>query len=289
MLQKINKFFLIIICLFTLFSCGNTTKEIENSKTDIVSISKIETNGDVDTYAITLADGTQYTFTITNGKKGEDGHTPKITINESGNWCIDGVDTGVCSIGEKGEIGEKGMDGLSIITGENNPTIDIGKIGDSYINTSTWDFYVKDATGWQKKGNIKGDNAVVIQSVEKISSNGNTDIYEITFSDGQKFNYSVTNGVNGKEPKIEIGENGNWYINGNDTGVNANGSKGDKGDKGDKGATGAQGPQGVKGDTGSQGPQGVKGNTGAQGPKGDKGDSPTFQIDDNGHLIAIYP
>lgn len=45
----------------------------------------------------------------------------------------------------------------------------------------------------------------------------------------------------------------------------------------------------MKGDTGSQGPQGVKGNTGAQGPKGDKGDSPTLQIDDNGHLIAIYP
>ena len=67
------------------------------------------------------------------------------------------------------------------------------------------------------------------------------------------------------------------------------GLTGAKGDKGDKGATGAQGPQGVKGDTGSQGPQGVKGNTGAQGPKGDKGDSPTLQIDDNGHLIAIYP
>ncbi len=67
------------------------------------------------------------------------------------------------------------------------------------------------------------------------------------------------------------------------------GLTGAKGDKGDKGATGAQGPQGVKGDTGSQGPQGVKGNTGAQGPKGDKGDSPTFQIDDNGHLIVIYP
>ena len=44
-----------------------------------------------------------------------------------------------------------------------------------------------------------------------------------------------------------------------------------------------QGATGAKGDTGTQGPQG---NPGIQGPKGD---SPTFEIDDNGHLIAIYP
>mgnify|MGYP003377200350 CR=1 FL=1 len=80
--------------------------------------------------------------------------------------------------------------------------------------------------------------------------------------------------------------------------------------KGPKGATGSQGPQGVKGDAGAQGPQGLKGDTGAQGPqgttgaqgpkgatgpqgvqgpKGEKGDTPTFEIDDNGHLIAIFP
>ena len=50
-----------------------------------------------------------------------------------------------------------------------------------------------------------------------------------------------------------------------------------------KGATGATGAKGDKGATGE------KGATGAQGVKGDKGDSPTFQIDSNGHLIAIYP
>ena len=45
----------------------------------------------------------------------------------------------------------------------------------------------------------------------------------------------------------------------------------------------------IKGLTGAKGATGATGPTGPQGPQGAKGDSPTFQIDDNGHLIAIYP
>jgi len=88
--------------------------------------------------------------------------------------------------------------------------------------------------------------------------------------------------------KITIGENGNWYLDGVDSGVSAKGEKGDtgaqgpKGEQGEqgepgsaaaKGDTGPQGPQGEKGDTGPQGPQGEKGDTGAQGPQGEKGDT----------------
>ena len=57
-------------------------------------------------------------------------------------------------------------------------------------------------------------------------------------------------------------------MDGNDTGVKAQGAKGDKGDKGD---TGAQGEKGDKGDTGTTGAQGEKGDKGEQGPKGDAG------------------
>ena len=35
-----------------------------------------------------------------------------------------------------------------------------------------------------------------------------------------------------------IGENGNWFVNGEDTGVSATGGKGDKGDKGEQGEAG---------------------------------------------------
>ncbi len=54
------------------------------------------------------------------------------------------------------------------------------------------------------------------------------------------------------------------------------------------GEPGAQGPQGPKGDPGAQGPQGPKGDPGAQGAAGKNGISPTFRIDENGHLLADY-
>ena len=75
-----------------------------------------------------------------------------------------------------------------------------------------------------------------------------------------------TNGVDGADGSIvTIGINGNWFIDGKDTGHKA---QGDKGDKGDTGATGPQGPQGETGETGPQGPQGETGETGPQGPQG---------------------
>lgn len=76
-----------------------------------------------------------------------------------------------------------------------------------------------------------------------------------------------------------VGENGNWYVGENDTGISATGPQGPKGDTGAtgpqglKGDTGSIGPQGPKGDTGATGPQGLKGDTGAIGPQGPKGDT----------------
>lgn len=80
----------------------------------------------------------------------------------------------------------------------------------------------------------------------------------------------------------EIGDNGNWFLGGEDTGVKARGEDGKsayqtavehgftgtefewieslKGDKGEPGNQGAAGPQGPKGDTGAAGPQGPVGN-----------------------------
>lgn len=78
-------------------------------------------------------------------------------------------------------------------------------------------------------------------------------------------------------PEIYIGENGNWYINGYDTGVKA---RGDDGITPHIGANGnwhigetdtlvpATGPKGDPGVAGSQGIQGPKGEKGDQGPAG---------------------
>ena len=51
-----------------------------------------------------------------------------------------------------------------------------------------------------------------------------------------------------------IGVNGNWFINGIDTGLPSRGIQGVAGPQGPVGATGPQGPQGVQGIQGEPGP-----------------------------------
>ena len=115
------------------------------------------------------------------------------------------------------------------------PDPEYGKIGDLYLNTSTFDIYVKTDTGWQIIGNIKG-------------------------AQGEK-------GETGERgPQGEKGDPGEQGPQGE------KGEVGEQGPQGEKGETGEQGPQGEKGETGEQGPRGEKGETGEQGPQGDKGD-----------------
>ena len=110
---------------------------------DGVGISKIEktkTEDLVDTYTITLTDNRTYTFTVTNGAKGdkgdtgskgdpgEDGITP--TIGENGNWYLGDKDTGKPSRGEKGNPGDKGNPGEKGDPGPTGatPNIQIGTV-----------------------------------------------------------------------------------------------------------------------------------------------------------------
>ena len=220
---------------------------------EIVSITKTGSDGLVDTYTILYGDGKTTTFTVTNGKDGEqgiegkpgsDGHTPTITIGENGNWFIDGVDSNISAKGEKGDKGDTGE------TGPHGPAGDKGDKGD------------KGDTGPQGPSGEDGKSVV---SIEKTSSSGLVDTYTITYSDGTTSTFTVTNGQNGEQgvqgnpgadghtPTITIGENGNWFIDGVDSNISA---KGEKGDKGDTGETGPQGPAGDKGDKGDTGEKG---------------------------------
>ena len=97
---------------------------------DGVGIAKIEktaTNGNVDTYTITLTNGKTYTFTVTNGKdgadgkdgtdgkdgeNGKDGLTP--FIGENGNWWIGDSDTGVKAVAE--QTAQKGTDTITVVS-----------------------------------------------------------------------------------------------------------------------------------------------------------------------------
>lgn len=67
-----------------------------------------------------------------------------------------------------------------------------------------------------------------------------------------------------------IGENGNWYIGQEDTGIRAQGPAGKQGPAGEQGPAGKQGPAGEQGPAG---PQGARGPAGTQGPKGDTGNT----------------
>lgn len=76
-------------------------------------------------------------------------------------------------------------------------------------------------------------------------------------------------------PTVSIGANGNWIINGEDTGTCA---------------TGPRGPQGTQGATGPQGPAGdagARGADGADGKDGTDGVSPTATIVKSGSVATI--
>ena len=88
--------------------------------------------------------------------------------------------------------------------------------------------------------------------------------FEITFNNGNK--YSIVNGKDGSV--VEIGENGNWFIDGADTGKPARGEKGETGATGPVGPVGPEGPVGPVGPEGSVGPVGPEGPVGPVGPEG---------------------
>ena len=95
-----------------------------------------------------------------------------------------------------------------------------------------------------------GEDGNGIVSIEKTNTQDNIDYYTITFTNGEKSSFTVTNGINGEQgiqgkpgkdghtPIIKIGENGNWRIDDIDSGIKAQGPKGDKGDQGNPGKDG---------------------------------------------------
>ena len=228
------------LALFSLVGCsGANGKDGVNGEDgvdgkdgiSIVSIELTDTEGLEDTYTITYSDNSTSTFVVTNGadgaqgiqgEPGKDGHTPIVEINENGYWVIDGEVTEILAKGDKGDEGAPGKDGTSCFNDSGKPLVTLGSDGDSYIDTDTWDFYVKVEGVWIKKGNIKGENGSTpdinigdngnwfidgvdtevsskgedgkfIEKIEYNTSNGNVDIYTITFSDGTTIDFEITN------------------------------------------------------------------------------------------------
>ena len=172
-----------------------------------------------------------------------------------------------------------------------------------------------------------GQDGRSVVSIEYTSSEGNVDTYTITYSDGTTSTFTVTNGTNGENgqngqqgaqgeqgiqgnpgadghtPVVTIGENGNWFVDGVDTGIKAQGPQGPAGENGvsivsiektsSDGLVDTYTITYSNGTTttftvtnGADGEQGIQG---LQGPQGDTGVSVVSAvIDDNGDLIITF-
>ena len=142
--------------------------------------------------------------------------------------------------GTNGLDGTNGKDGSSTISGKGIPSSSLGNNGDSYIDTETFDFYLKENGIWSKEGNIKGvagdtgsqgeaGTSIRIgkgEPSETLGSNGDSYIDLSTFD-------------------FYVKKEGKWSKEGS-----IKGSKGDTGNKGDKGEAGSSGSSGTQGDTG---------------------------------------
>lgn len=204
---------------------------------------------------VTITDGTgEHTFDVMNGLDGGEAATPEI--GDNGNWFINGEDTGKPSRGEtgadgtpgdKGDPGADGADGFSptvqVTDGDGTHTVTItDKAGDH-------SFTINDgADGEPGEKGADGKDGVS-PTVKTDSISGGTRV-TITDAEGEH-TFDVLNGKDGGEAATpEIGENGNWFINGEDTGKPSRGSDGADGAKGDPGEDGAPGENGTDGKDG---------------------------------------
>lgn len=232
---------------------------LEKVGTGIVSI---EENEDT-SITFHMSDGTEYTTTPLKGEDGKDG-----APGENGEPGAPGADG---APGEKGEPGNDGADGFS-------PTVQIADGDGSHVVTITdkdgdHSFTVNDgadgapgekgdpgepgadgedgAPGTPGADGADGKDGVSPTVTTETISGGT----RVTITDAEgAHSFDVMNGQDGGEAATPtIGENGNWYINGVDTG------KPSRGEDGTPGADGQDGAPGEKGDPGEPGADGEDG------------------------------
>lgn len=149
----------------------------------IVSVKKVSSQENIDTYEITYTDGSTSTFVVTNGR---DGKTPYI--GDNGNWWIGKTDTGVKAKGDTGDVGpkgDKGNKGDQGETGQQGPKGDKGDTGD------------QGPTG--PKGD-KGDTGVSVVST-RIDENGHL---ICKMSDGTEIDAGKVKNVDKHEVRFHV-------------------------------------------------------------------------------------
>ena len=208
-----------------------------------------------------------------NGTNGQNGANGKDGING-----LDGKD------GADGKNGKDGIDGANGKDGINGKSIEVqrateyiqwryeggewqnlvaiaditgpaGQNGKDGANGKTPEFRVNENTlQWRYVGDEIWLNLYDLTALKGADGRDGAD--GINGKDGVdgKDGADGLNGADGKDGNTPfIGENGNWWIGTNDTGVKAEGKDGSAGEKGDTGEKGEKGDKGDKGDKGQNG------------------------------------
>ena len=129
-----------------------------------------------------------------DGRDGKDGATP--TIGENDNWFVNGKDTGISAKGPKGDV---------VLP---------------YIQNGVW--YVNgENTGISAQGpqGVPGPVSEIAIGSVSTAEDGKARAYLTKTEDGVKLHLALPRGEDGATPTI--GDNGNWWINGKDTGNTA--------------------------------------------------------------------
>ena len=207
----------------------------------------------------------------------------------------------------------RGDDGLD---GKDGTTPHIGENGNWWIGDVDTLVPARGSDGQNGADGKDGHDGIGIVDIKKISSDGLVDTYEITYTDGTKTTFTVTNGTNGTDgkdgvdgvpgkdgqdgvtPTIEISEDGYWIINGVKTEYKAIGTDGQDGQDGEPGKDGEDGKDGVDGTDGKDGEDGKDGIDGAPGKDGVDGEDgqdgtdgvgiASTTMDANGNIVITY-
>ena len=160
--------------------------------------------------------------------------------------------------GAQGLPGQNGRDGKDILNGTNTPTAQDGKDGDTFINTTTGDVFVKKNGEWQLAANIKGPKGD--KGDQGLQGERGQDGAQGLPGQNGRDGKDILNGTN--TPTAQDGKDGDTFINTTtgDVFVKKNGEwqlvaniKGAKGDKGDQGLQGRDGQNGTNGRDGIDG------------------------------------
>ena len=168
--KMVNRLLLASVLAASLISCGVPTSSSEvnsESSTESTNINSnsSSSNQNMESEEISkqkqiylLAKSSGYTGTYEEWLESIKGDSIELSVEDNAfKWKYTSSDEWITLISLEdltGEKGEPGKDGTSLINGEGAPSEDKGNVGDSYIDYSTWDFYVKNEEGWTKVGNM---------------------------------------------------------------------------------------------------------------------------------------